>query len=236
MERREFLKLSALFAAGVVLSKIGAHALTSNSIIIYKAINEKGEIIVGATRYSKPSAAWNVKVDANSFQILETLSESSLVSSRKMYWMQKFNIEIINKRYLSFSPGAVKGGRNAGRKNKDSGKMKLVASAGGKIGGPKTIHIRRQKYLDALQDPIRGKEIREIHSHTLKEIRNTEDFKMRLAEVHANSEAKKKSELKNIKKATEKTYEQVECPHCSKFGAARIMKRWHFQNCTKKPA
>lgn len=29
--------------------------------------------------------------------------------------------------------------------------------------------------------------------------------------------------------------EQIKCPHCNKEGGLRIMKRWHFENCKKKP-
>ena len=56
-------------------------------------------------------------------------------------------------------------------------------------------------------------------------------FNINMRKAHAESEAKRISELKNIKKATEKMSSKVQCPHCDKKGAYRIMKRWHFNNC-----
>ena len=56
-------------------------------------------------------------------------------------------------------------------------------------------------------------------------------FNINMRKAHAESEAKRISELKNIKKATEKMSSKVQCPHCNKMGAYRIMKRWHFDKC-----
>jgi len=59
-------------------------------------------------------------------------------------------------------------------------------------------------------------------------------FNINMRKAHSESEAKRKSEIDNIKKATEKMKAQVKCPNCEKQGAFRIMKRWHFDNCKNK--
>jgi hypothetical protein len=56
-------------------------------------------------------------------------------------------------------------------------------------------------------------------------------FNINMRKAHAESEAKRISELENIKKATEKMSSTVQCTHCDKRGAYRVMKRWHFDNC-----
>jgi hypothetical protein len=34
--------------------------------------------------------------------------------------------------------------------------------------------------------------------------------------------------------AAQKARPKVECPHCEKAGGARVMHRWHFDNCKSR--
>jgi hypothetical protein len=235
MDRREFLKLSSFLTAGFILSKAVGIPLNLDSIVIYKVTDEFGNIKIGATRYNNPSCSYDsVKFDPNSFQILESFDNIHLVSDRKIFWYKKEGIEIINRRLVSFSIGSVKGGKKAGKIAKETGKIKIAASAAGKVSGPRTVSKIREKYILALAHPVRGIEIRKIHSNTLKTLRTDNNFKEKLKIAHSLSKSKKQSELDNIKKATEKMSERIQCPFCDKEGARRIMARWHGDKCKKR--
>ena len=71
-------------------------------------------------------------------------------------------------------------------------------------------------------------------SNIMSENRNDPDSEwnknMRIS--HLNSEAKRKSELENIKIANEHAHYNVTCPVCNKQGDAVVMPRHHFDNCT----
>jgi len=56
-------------------------------------------------------------------------------------------------------------------------------------------------------------------------------FNINLKIAHSSSEAKKRSEIENVKIAGIAMARIVSCPKCGKNGAYRIMKRHHFENC-----
>lgn len=71
-------------------------------------------------------------------------------------------------------------------------------------------------------------------SNRLKNLRNDKnsDFYKNMMLGLANSEAKKKSDLENIKLANKYTHYIVTCPKCGKTGDNPIMRVHHFDKCT----
>jgi hypothetical protein len=87
---------------------------------------------------------------------------------------------------------------------------------------------------DEFKQSEEGIAMRDAASARLAEARKDPEFNNKIKESFKNSEAKRKSELENLKKAAAVVYANVTCPHCAKEGSKRIMTRWHFDNCKYK--
>jgi hypothetical protein len=207
MERREFLKLSSILTAGFLASKVpGYGQLSSDKVFIFTINDELGNPKIIASRYgitNLKSNNWKYgNCDRDSFKYLETVNDISRVPERKKFWFDHYGIKIKNNRQIGFSPGSVKGGDNAVKTNKKMGNLKITSAAAGKKNGPKTIQKCRQVYIENLKDPVKGPQLRRSHSDRMKGLKKDPEFNRRTREAHANSPAKKKSELENIKLAT----------------------------------
>jgi len=93
MERREFLKLSTLFAVGILLadSKLQAIAKLAdpNKVVLYLIKNTKGQWKVLWTKYvDMPKRNLNTRFDRSTFQILDIVDECIANQRRKELWKQ----------------------------------------------------------------------------------------------------------------------------------------------------
>jgi len=90
---------------------------------------------------------------------------------------------------------------------------------------------KRYKEWQQTEDYLRWKEERSEWLSNQRKDPNSE-FNINMRKGLAESEAKRKSELENIKLATEAAHYEVICPKCGKPGDAVVMSRHHFDKCT----
>jgi hypothetical protein len=93
MERREFLKLSTLFAASILLadSKLQAIAKIADNtkVVLYLIQNTKGQWKVLWTKYlDMPKKRVDTRFNRSTFQILDIVDESIANQRRKQLWIQ----------------------------------------------------------------------------------------------------------------------------------------------------
>jgi hypothetical protein len=141
MERREFLKLSAILSAGFLATKIpGYNSLTSDNVFLFTIKDELGNSKIIASRFgitNLKSSNWKYqKYDKDSFQYLETINDINKVRERKKFWFDHYKIPITHHSQLAFSSGSIKGGTNAVKTNRKKDNFKITCAAGGRVFGP----------------------------------------------------------------------------------------------------
>ena len=101
--------------------------------------------------------------------------------------------------------------------------------------GHKHTEESKKKMSETRNKRIKNGEIKIIkrkHSEETKK-KISEINKKRFENQRGTFYGKKHSE-ETKKIITSKVREKVACPHCSKEGTVRIMKRWHFDKCKEK--
>ena len=64
-------------------------------------------------------------------------------------------------------------------------------------------------------------------------VKRSEETKVKMSDSHKNKPLTEEHKAKMSVSHKGKHKQQVTCPHCGKSGGEIVMKRWHFDKCTK---
>jgi ribosomal protein L37AE/L43A len=144
-----------------------------------------------------------------------------------LYYSDIFDI-VESKEYANLKPESGYGGTGMkGKKQSDETKNKISKSNKGKIRTEEQRRIISESHM-GLEPWNKG-----ITGYTIF----SEEEKAKRSAMYSGQGnpffgKEHSDEFKELQRQRQKT--NIECPHCGKSGANRIMKRWHFNNCKER--